>query len=336
MKLRHWHLNWYLKGAIALLGAFSGSVGATESLKSLNALDTAIVNLRSSPTVYAGSPTGSNPDTVTNRVTLANNPKFGGVGSISVNCTGAAISSNHVLSAAHCFNPNSPNVNFTLNSVSYSGVVSIFPGAKFPFDDVAVITLSQSLPNTTPIYELLRQPVALGSKFEFVGFGNSGDGVNGSSGSFDPNVKRFGANTADFFYSENEARVGSFSLTNRTALIGFDFDGTDANTNIIGGLTIGNLQESTYGGGDSGAPNFIDVNGTLKIAGVSTGVLGVTTPNGTFSNPFFGSGGIFTDVSSFAGYIDSIVMPVPFEFSPVLGVGLMGIWLIMVKRNNLK
>lgn len=330
MKLRYWYLN----GAIALMGAFSGNVHASESL---NTLDAAITSLKSSPTVYAGSPSGNDPDTPDKRVTLASDPKFGGVGSIVTNsggsCTGAAIGLNYVLSAAHCFNPNlAPNVSFRLNNIDYLGVVSIFPGAVFPFDDVAIITLNQSLPNNTLFYELLRQPVALGSQFEFVGYGAFGNGETGNAGSFDPNVKRFGANVANFFYDEN-AGVGQISLTNRTALIGFDFDGTDDTTNAIGALTIGNLIESTYGGGDSGSPNFIDVSGTLKIAGVSTGVLGITTQNGTFSSPFFGSGGIFTDVSSFTGYIDSIVMPVPFEFSPAIGVGLMGIWVIISKKK---
>jgi len=215
-----------------------------------------------------------------------------------VGCTGAAITSTHILSAAHCFNSNSLNVTFRLNNTDYAGVVSIFNGAVFPFDDVAVITLGQSLPIGTPTYELYRNPIPLGSEIRFVGFGASGDGVNGNPIPpilFNPDIKRVGFNVVDYFYiqdRQNSQNV-SLSIITRNALVGFDFDGTYASTSFSGDLTLGNNLESTYGGGDSGAPNFINEHGTLKIVGVSTGVLGITRNGQTFSNPFFGSGGFF-------------------------------------------
>lgn len=315
------NLSQKLGCAIACVGIFSG----TSSAFALESLTSSL-----EPTVYAGDPNGSPVDSPANRVTT--DPKYAGVGSISVSCSGAAISLTHVLSAAHCFNPSSPNVSFILNSTSYAGVVSVFPGAVFPFDDVAVITLGQSLPADTPIYDLYRNPVPLSDEIEFVGFGNSGNGVTGNSSGFDFNVKRLGYNVADFFYIQNGQNISiSTDESDRTALIGFDFDGSTLATSFSGtpgnSGTIGNDRESTYGGGDSGSPNFINVNGTLKIVGVSTGVLSRTG----FSSPFFGSGGIFTDVSGFTGFIDGVVTPVPFEFSPVIGVSLLGIWGVIAK-----
>lgn len=329
MKLGNHNWTQSLGWVIALTGTFSGG-GSAFALQSLS-----LNNL--SPTVYAGDPNGSPTDNPAARIT--NNPLFDGVGSIATNtgggCTGAAISLTHVLSAAHCFSASAaPNVSFRLNNTNYAGVVSIFPGAVFPFDDVAVITLGQSLPSTTPTYPLFRNPIPLGTTISFVGFGAFGDGVNGNTGSFDFNVKRLGSNVVDYFYIQSGENA---TLTNdparRNALVGFDFDGTDSSTNFFGGLTIGNNLESTYGPGDSGSANFINENGTLKIVGVSTGVFDFINPR-----PFFGSGGIFTDVSGFSTFIDGVVAtPVPFEFSPAIGLGLLGVWGVVGKlRKNSK
>jgi hypothetical protein len=283
--------------------------------------------------IFAGSSTAVPPDNTAFRIT--NSPEFSGIGTTSTGCTATAISSTSAISAAHCFNPNSPDVSFKLNGIDYAGKVSVFPGAVFPFDDVAVIRLSQSLPSGTPIYELLRTAVPIGSRFEFVGYGDSGDGVSGASGFFDGVTKRTGANTGDLFYS----RSGSLDLT-RSDLIAFDFDGTDSSTSFTGGTTLGNTFESTYGGGDSGSPNFIRTSdGSLRLAGVSTGAFGV----GSFPNPLFGSGGIFTDLSRFTGFIDTGVIdetigvqPVPFEFTPAIGIGLIGIWAAISKLRKIK
>jgi secreted trypsin-like serine protease len=278
--------------------------------------------------VFAGSLTGVPPDNTAFRIT--NTAEFSGIGTTSTGCTATAISSTAVISAAHCFNPNSPDVSFKLNGIDYAGKVSVFPGAVFPFDDVAVISLSQSLPSNTPIYELLRTAFPIGNKFEFVGYGDSGDGVNGASGFFDQTTKRTGSNSGDLFYS----RSGNLDVT-RSDLIAFDFDGTNDTTNSFGGTTLGNAIESVYGGGDSGSPNFMRMSdNSLRLVGVSTGVFGV----GSFSTPLFGSGGIFTDLSRFTGFIDETiaVQPVPFEFTPAIGIGLIGIWAAISKLRKIK
>jgi secreted trypsin-like serine protease len=315
------NLGW----AIALAGSTFAGVSPSYASGLVSVFDL-------KPTIYAGDPNNTTtPDSADKRI--IKNSDFAGVGTTSTGCTASAISFTAAISAAHCFDRNSPNVDFVLNGTRYAGVVSIFPGAVFPFDDVAIISLNQSLPSDTPIYELYRKPVELGSVIEFIGYGDSGNGVNGNSSGFNSEVKRLGANVADlFFVQDRQTSQASLSFNQRNALISFDFDGTDSSSSFSGGLTLGNDIESTYGGGDSGSPNFIDDGGVLKIAGVSTGVFGINQ-RGT---PYFGSGGIFTDVSSYASFIDQTIefTPVPFEFSPAIGVGLLGVWGVIAKLKN--
>jgi secreted trypsin-like serine protease len=319
------NLGW----AIALASSTFAGVSPSYATEALSIFDL-------KPTVYAGDPNNTtNPDSAGKRIIT--NSDFAGVGTTSTGCTASAISATAAISAAHCFDRNSPNVDFSLNGIKYEGVVSIFPGAVFPFDDVAIISLKQSLPSDTPIYELYRKPVSLGSVIEFIGYGASGNGIDGTSSGFDPNVKRLGENVADLFYvKDRQTNRTSLSFDQRNALISFDFDGPDESTNFSGDLTLGNGIESTYGGGDSGSPNFINDNGILKIAGVSTGVFGINQGGTRYSNPLFGSGGIFTDVSSYVDFIDRTIefTPVPFEFSPAIGIGLLGVWGVIAKLKK--
>lgn len=308
------HLHWTQK--LISAAAFTAFIDIF-SVAPLYAVPISIPTVGLEPAVYAGSLTGVPPDNTKARIT--NSPEFLGIGTTSTGCTASAISFTAAISAAHCFNPNSPNVSFKLNGIDYAGVVSVFKGAVFPFNDVAVIRLSKSLPSNTPIYQLLRSPFEIGKKFEFVGYGDSGDGVNGPSGFFDRSTKRTGSNSGDLFYSLSK----TLSET-RSDLITFDFDGTNATTSFSGGLTLGNIIESTYGGGDSGAPNFVRMSdGSLRLAGVSTGVFGL---RGGPRASLFGSGGIFTDLSGYTKFIEYNKENVPYEFESALGLGLYAVW----------
>jgi hypothetical protein len=288
------------------------------------------------PRVLAGSPSGIPPDSPTNRIdpNTTSSP-FAGVGSIAVRndamnpslitsiCTGSPLSATQILTAAHCvagLNPN--NITFNLNYgsdlSSTIGVASLnvnpnFMGFNNPnlANDLAILTLAQVIPNGVPIYSLYGNPLVAGDTLNIVGYGDTGDGVTGYIGSSASlNAKRFGQNNADDFDLGGEIYI-------------FDFDGSDASTNFIGGTTLGNTLETTLGAGDSGSPSFIFSGGGYRLAGVNTFV--GTFGGGAPGISLFGSGGGGVDTYYQTTWINDAI-GVPFEFSPGLGLLLLGAW----------
>jgi len=285
--------------------------------------------------MVAGDPNGSPADSPGDRVDAnTTSSLYAGVGSLFVDATAfdgytyigsaTAISPTHVLTAAHMLDldnngtidVNPADVAFILNygsdlshtiAASAFSVHSDWTGFSNPStnDDVAVIELSVPLPAGVPIYSLNTDPFINIETVTMVGYGLSGDGVNGYTVSPSFSVKRVGQNRADVYISDDE---GSGSREGWE----FDFDGQSKKTNLFGrprgsNLTLGNDIETTLGGGDSGGPAFIDDgSGGLEIFGVNTFGFGAKAPA-----PFFGSGGGGIVVAAYAGWIQSIIDSVP-------------------------
>jgi hypothetical protein len=127
----------------------------------------------------------------------------------------------------------------------------------------------------------------------------------------DASIKRTGQNNADEFVDDDEG-------SGANEVFVFDFDGPAGGVNFLGGTTLGNDQETSFGTGDSGGPAFYDDGSTLWLAGVNTFVGNFT---GGPDAPLFGSagGGILIHA-----YLEDFILPlatVP-EVSGWLSVGV--------------
>lgn len=238
-------------------------------------------------------------------------------GSVQGTYTASAIDPYHVLTAAHVVAGRAPaTLRFNLNfgaDLSHQIAVSAvfvhpdyagFKSSGITHDDIAVLRLSSPLPAGVPVYELQRTAPASGATATLVGYGATGDGVNGVTGAGSASVKRVGRNNLDAFFADDGGRLEVYA---------FDFDGPDASSNKIGppspgNLTLGNLVEVTVAGGDSGSPAFLqDPGGSWRIAGINTFV----SPEAPLHEKFGGlGGGVLVD--SYSAWIDSaIATPVP-------------------------
>ena len=270
-------------------------------------------------TIVAGDPGGTPADSPSNRVDPNTTTSlFAGVGSVQVNArrgvfigTGTPIDSTHILTAGHVVDLNDDGrsnrkdgiknayfiVNYGGNQTSKILVSKIdanpnFTGFNRPSinDDLAILTLGSPLPAGVPTYGLPTVDLVAGTTLTLVGYGQSGDGVNGYTVNASFTVKRVGYNNADGFYGQDDAGQPAANEVFR-----FDFDGPSG-TGTFGGPTLGNNLETTLGGGDSGGPSF-----------VANVVVGVNTFTQGFNTPKFGSLGGGINVFPYVSWINSVL-----------------------------
>lgn len=279
--------------------------------------------------IVAGDPSGTPPDLPANRVDANSEASpYAGVGSLEIHsgnsvflCTASVIGPQHVLTAGHCLDLNDngtidvvpDEVTFHLNSggsltdsirAEELHIHPNFTGFANPVvnDDVAVIKLSRSVAEGVPIYPLNADPAASGQQITMVGYGQSGDGVNGYyvNAAFD--VKRVGGNRTDDLDVDDDG-------SGQVEVFVADFDGATSSTNYIGGTTLGNNIEATLGGGDSGGPSFVSNGAGLELYGINT----FTTRFVQFlfflgpPAPLFGSGFGGIAVAPYFDWITSII-----------------------------
>lgn len=282
---------------------------------------------------------GASPDTPAARIdpNTAESP-WAGVGSLSIaggtggtgTFTAALIAPDYILTAAHVVTGVAPNaITFNLNAggslTQQIGAVEVFIHPGFQGfnnpdlnDDLAIVRLAASASSGVPIYSLLRDSLPAGATMTFVGYGGSGNGDTGPTIGASATVKRTGQNNADLFV-DDDGGSGAHEIYY------FDFDGPTSASNLMGGLTLGNEQETSVSGGDSGSPTFVqDSGGVWRLAGVNT----FTFKNTGQTSSTFGTGGGGMLVPAYAGWIDGVVVTAVPELSThtllLVGLGLVG------------
>jgi hypothetical protein len=226
-----------------------------------------------SQALMAGAP----PDTPAARID-ANTPDSPWAGVVAIRAgnntfSGVAVSAHHILTAAHVANASGGDpakLDVMLNSAPGGPIrlsvshIEIFPSNAFPYDDLGLLTLAESLPDSVPTYPINDLPPETGKTLlTLVGYGDSGQGNIGVSIGANPAVKRVGENMLDALTPrvDKSGHTSSFYF--------YDFDGPEGN-GPIGSSSLGNARETSVSSGDSGSPAFTLINGYQAITGINT------------------------------------------------------------------
>lgn len=204
-------------------------------------------------------------------------------------------------------------------------------------DDVAVVHMNQDAPTDAKIYRLYTGLTGTGTLDTLVGYGRSGDGINGYTTGPDFRIKRTGQNIWDLFDRDDEQQFAGGP--NEVWYSDFDGGGKDSFCTLFNVCTaiLANDKETNIGGGDSGGPSFLYDNGEYFL-------MGNNTFGGTFQGQIPGAFGTYFGGIVLAAYADYLVdategriqvmVPEPETYALMLaGLGLVA---TMARRRKAK
>lgn len=164
-------------------------------------------------------------------------------------------------------------------------------------DDVAVVHMNQDAPADAKIYRAYSGAISGGELITMVGYGRSGDGLNGYTTGPDFRIKRSGQNVIDLFDRDDEQQFAGGPR--EVWYADFDGNGQDSFCSLLAvcSAALANDVEANIGGGDSGGSTFVRIDGEYML-------IGNNTFGGTFQGQTPGAFGTYFGGMLLSPYLD--------------------------------